>query len=156
MNSPPHFQQRIVVPCAPTAVRIPLFRLYNRRSGDHFYTTSAPERLTALRGGYSDEGVATTVFRSAQFGGPVIPFYRLYNKRSGDHFYTASEREARSASGYTPEGIAGYVYTTSVCNSVPLYRLYNGKDHFYTKDTAERDSARRGGYRVEGAAAFVL
>ncbi|KAJ7289421.1 hypothetical protein C8J57DRAFT_431723 [Mycena rebaudengoi] len=153
-NSTQADAQRVVARCADRSAQTSLFRLYNKASGDHFYTTNVAERATALRGGYSDENIAATVFRVQS--GPTVPFYRLYNKTSGDHFYTASASEARSARGYTAEGIAVYVYATSTCNSVPLYRLYNGKDHFYTKDVAEKDAAARGGYKVEGAAAFVL
>lgn len=36
---------------------VPLYRLYLARSGDHFYTTSASERASAMASGYEDRGV---------------------------------------------------------------------------------------------------
>jgi hypothetical protein len=41
---------------------IPLYRVYQVSSGDHFYTTSADERDSALRGGYINEGIAGYVW----------------------------------------------------------------------------------------------
>src|SRR5690606_21281712 len=40
----------------------PLYRLFHPISGDHFYTTSAPERDAALRIGYRSEGTAGHVW----------------------------------------------------------------------------------------------
>jgi hypothetical protein len=40
---------------------LPLYRLYNSHSGDHFYTTSTAERDSAAQGGYTKEGVACYV-----------------------------------------------------------------------------------------------
>ncbi|KAG6891436.1 hypothetical protein C0992_006695 [Termitomyces sp. T32_za158] len=43
---------------------VPLYRLYSASGTDHFYTTSAAERASAMRIGYSDEGIAGYVFQA--------------------------------------------------------------------------------------------
>jgi hypothetical protein len=104
---------------------IPLYRLLNRTTGDHFYTASAAERDAAVaQHGYTDEGTACAVF-AAQAAG-TVPLYRLANARTGDHFYTAlaAEREAAVTQlGYGSEGIACYVVpppaAAFVAQSVP-------------------------------------
>ncbi|MEZ4394039.1 MAG: hypothetical protein R3A48_23440 [Polyangiales bacterium] len=45
---------------------VPLYRVYRPANGDHFYTTSAGERDSALSGGYVSEGVAGYVWPSPQ------------------------------------------------------------------------------------------
>lgn len=46
---------------------VPLYRLYNRRSGDHFYTSDEAEKRSTLGGGggWVDEGVAGYLFPPA-------------------------------------------------------------------------------------------
>lgn len=132
------------------AATTPFYRLFNSKSGDHFYTTSASEVSYAVsRAGYTFEGIQCRV------GGPT-PFYRLFNPTSGDHFYTVNQSEVISAmaySGYKYEGVACYVNEGS--NS--LYRLFNSKngDHFYTTSAAERNYAVSIGYKYEGIACNV-
>jgi serine/threonine protein kinase len=146
---------------AVVALAAPLYRLYNPKTGDHFYTMSIAERNNAVAAdGYTYEGIASYVF-SSQVANSA-PLYRLVSTRTGDHFYTlsATERDnAVAADGYTYEGIAGYVFSTQVPKSVPLYRLYNSKtgDHFYTTSASERDNAVAvDGYIYERIACYVL
>jgi hypothetical protein len=47
---------------SPSCGSIPLYRVYHPGTGDHFYTTSAAERDSALRGGYVNEGAAGYVW----------------------------------------------------------------------------------------------
>lgn len=94
-------------------------------------------------------------------GQGLVPLYRLYS-HAPDHFYTMSTKEVTSAiarSGYTLEGIVGYVYPTATPGAIPLYRLWNPttSDHFYTTSVPEREKASRElGYQNEGIAAYVL
>ena len=84
-------------------------RLYNSKSGDHFFTTNDQELLTAQRVGYSYEGVVGRAYSpsvAASNGFTVVQ--RLYNGRTGEHFYTSSSTEAASlvSLGYSAEGAA--------------------------------------------------
>ncbi len=95
-----------------TVITTPLYRLYNKYSGDHFYTTDSGEATFAENNaGYTYEGIAAYVSSTQTTG--TTPLYRLYNKYSGDHFYTADSGEkdtAQSLAGYNLEGIAAYVW----------------------------------------------
>jgi hypothetical protein len=128
----------------PGSGRIPLFRLYNPTSADHFYTTDPAERDSAkASSGYVDEGTACWVAATKSLG--TSSFFRLFNPQSGDHFYTKSASERALAvfqSGYTDEGIACEV-PISGTGTVPFFRLFNSAlgDHFYTTSANERDAA---------------
>jgi len=104
----------------------PFYRLYNRGSGDHFYTTDASERDSAIaRSGYVSEGVACYVYPSNVAG--TTPLYRLWNGDASDHFYTTDNGEASAAesrSGYGGEGISCYVLPSASRVDTPLFRLY--------------------------------
>ncbi|KAJ7084114.1 hypothetical protein C8R44DRAFT_551609, partial [Mycena epipterygia] len=136
---------------------VPLYRDYNPKTFDHFYTTSLAEWENANANlGYSAEGISMLVF-STQVPGSVR-FYRLWSASATDHFYTADAKEAAGAAGYVIEDMLMYIYPTQLCGSVPIYRLYYaaGTDHFYTLSAAERDSAETLGYTYEGIAGYVF
>lgn len=132
-----------------------LYRLYNARIDNHFYTTSMSERDAAVRGGYRDEGSIGNVSVS-QIAGSA-PLFRLYSKRLNNHFYTTSESEKDAAvrGGFVLEGTIGYVQMQD--NGKPLYRLFNARsgNHLYTTSSGERDQAASGGYASEGPAGYL-
>ena len=115
---------------------IPMYRLYNPNSGEHFYTGSIVERDDVVRAGWNYEGIA---FYAPSEGEAV---HRLYNPNSGDHHYTPYQDEADMLknAGWRYEGIAWY---SSLGKEVPLYRLWNKNadcgSHHYTASTEERD-----------------
>jgi hypothetical protein len=95
-----------------------LYRFYNVRSGNHFYTASDAERdavMSGLSSVYRYEGVAYMVSSTPVAG--AVPVYRFYNVRGdGAYFYTASASERDSVmatlgSTFRYEGIAYYVPT---------------------------------------------
>jgi hypothetical protein len=53
---------RIATSQVPGAGTVPLFRLLDPKTGDHFYTISASERQSALSSGWRDEGVTGYVY----------------------------------------------------------------------------------------------
>lgn len=126
-----------------------MYRLYNRYTGEHLYTSGAAERLSLIESGWTSEGIA---WHAAPSGDPV---YRLYNPyvSGGDHHYTMSEDEVIDLvdKGWTHEGIGWY---SDPNHAVPLYRLYNPNavtgTHHYTTSTVERDSLVNDGWRDEG------
>lgn len=138
--------------------RVQLFRSYNPRVNNHFYTTSDSEAAGAVVGGYSREGIAG--FISNTQGNGAVALYRFFNPSTARHFYTTSltERDSAAAGGYTLEGVIGYVQPNATTGTVELYRLYHPtqRKHFYTASVAERDGAVRGGYRYEGVAGHVF
>ncbi|RDB16049.1 hypothetical protein Hypma_003491 [Hypsizygus marmoreus] len=93
----------------------PLFRLYSASATDHFYMTDLGEKNNAIRSsGYADEGTAGFVYTTAICGS--VPLYRLFSAEGKDHFYTTStsERDSAAGTGYSVEGIAGYVFTSRI------------------------------------------
>jgi hypothetical protein len=140
---------------APGAV-IPLIRLHNAVSGDHFYTTNDAEANAAV--GYLIESKAACFVYPAPSAG-AIPLHRLY-RPTGDHFYMTSdtERDAAIANyGYQGEGEACFVYPGSSSGTTPFYRLFRPTgDHFYTTSLSERDNAIAVGYQSENLACYVF
>ena len=130
-----------------TAATVTMHRMYNRHTGEHFYTASAGERDSLVRAGWSYEGVGWV---APSAGAPV---YRLYNGhvKGGDHHYTTSkaERDSLVRSGWSYEGVGW-----RSGGSTPVYRQYNRRartgTHNYTTSAAERDSLVRAGWRAEG------
>lgn len=95
-----------------------MYRLYNKHSGEHFYTGSAYERDSLLTVGWRYEELG---WAAPLKGDPV---YRLYNPNTGDHHYTLSggERDVLVTVGWKSEGIGWY---SSVARQYLLYRVYN-------------------------------
>lgn len=128
------------------AVPYAVFRLYNAKNGDHFYTANVDEANSIKKAGWKDEGIA---WYHDDKGNPV---YRVYNPNSGEHFYTASKKEydALAVSGWKQEGVA-----FGSGKGKPVYRLYNtgpnGK-HFFTTSDKEKDALLKSGWKDEGIA----
>jgi len=149
--------------CPPTkpdiaAESIPLYRLYNPHSLDHFYTSDAAERDGAHSPGWHNEGTACRIMTSIKYG--AIPLYRMWNGK--DHFYTANlseiESVAKNIPSYRLETHPGFVFPTQIEGTIALYRLFHpwGGDHFYTCDDAEKARCVTGGWKDEGDVGFVF
>ena len=67
---------------------VPVRRMYNPNSGEHFYTVDTREQYSLCEAGWRDEGVAWY----APMTGDWV--YRMYNPNAGDHFYTTDRHEA--------------------------------------------------------------
>ena len=133
--------------------RVTMYRLYNRWTGEHFYTASKVERDTLSSGGWTYEGVGWI----APSTGDVV--YRLYNPfvAGGDHHYTMSESEyeALEGLGWKQEGRGWYSG-----GDVKVYRQYNKYattgTHNYTTDKAENDALVALGWNEEGIGWMAL
>ena len=131
----------------PAVASVPMFRLYNPNSGEHFYTGSEEERDGVVELGWQYEGVA--------WNAPVVgePVYRVYNPNSGDHHYTIdqSEVDMLKAHGWQYEGVA---WNTASSDNIAQYRLWNPNadlgSHHYTSSTEERDDLVKLGWILEG------
>lgn len=75
-----------------TTSETPVYRLYNKATGEHFYTTSNFEANQDVKTGWLAEGVAWFAPKT----GTAV--YRVYNPnaKNGDHYYTKSKFEAES------------------------------------------------------------
>ena len=131
---------------------VPMYRLYNPNSGEHFYTRNQEERATLEEAGWNYEGVAW--YAPVGSGNPV---YRMYNPNAGDHHYTMSWQEVEDLreAGWNYEGV-GWDSAEATEDSVLLYRLYNPNAiagaHHYTASVEERDNLVELGWRFEGPA----
>lgn len=132
---------------------VSMYRLYNRWTGEHFYTSSTTERQACVDAGWTYEGVG---WQAPEEGDPV---YRLYNPyvKGGDHHYTTSETERQACirAGWRDEGVAWYSG-----GDVPLYRQYNPfattGTHNYTASEDENDALLKEGWKEEGIAWYAV
>ena len=137
-------------PAASEASTLAMYRLYNRYSGEHFYTSSSDERDGLIILGWDDEGVGWYAPASSS-----TPVYRVYNPYSGDHHYTtdAIERDNLVAVGWKDENIGWY---SDDAQGQPLYRQFNPYEtigtHNYTVSLAENNALVSLGWRAEGIA----
>lgn len=133
--------------------KIAMYRLYNKNSGEHFYTASSYERDSLKKTGWRYEGIGWY----APAKGNGSPVYRLYNPNAGDHHYTlnAYERDSLRKVGWKYEGIGWYSK-----GKIPLYRQYNPNAksgaHNYTTSKFENDMLVRVGWRAEGIGWYAL
>ena len=151
-----HFSTYVVAGYVPTE-SVTMYRLYNRYTGEHFYTASTRERDSLSAQGWTYEGPGWTAPASGD------PVYRLYNPYApgGDHHYTLSERErdALVAEGWRYEGV-GWYSAAEGTDRVPLYRQYNPYartgTHNYTASLRENDHLVSLGWREEGVAWYGI
>ncbi|MGM9904164.1 MAG: glycoside hydrolase family 73 protein [Enterococcus sp.] len=129
----------------PNVSTSPMYRLYNKNTGEHLYTLNAGEKNYLPTVGWKYEGVAWQAPNSGQ------PVYRMYNPYSGDHHYTMSQSEINFLKpfGWRYEGLSFYSG-----GSKPIYRLFNPNEqtgtHHYTLSASERDSLTPLGWKYEG------
>ena len=129
-----------------------MYRLYNKWTGEHFYTADKDEQKNLVKVGWTDEGTGWIAPTKSN-----TPVYRLYNSyvEGGDHHYTMSkdERDACVKAGWTDEGIGWY---SDDNKTVALYRQYNPYAvsglHNYTTNINERYNVVAAGWTDEGLA----
>jgi hypothetical protein len=100
---------------------VAVYRLYNRNTGEHLYTSSGAEKDHLVSVGWRDEGIG---WYGAVSGDPV---YRVYNPnaRGGDHYYTVSKAEADGlvALGWQMDNNGQAAFYSA--GNVDLYVAYN-------------------------------
>ena len=157
----------------PSQDTAPLYRYWNSKTVDHFYTTDANEIGTTIpnrkgKHGYIYEGIQCHLYTHQVESS--VPLYRYWKRSSRDHFYTTNPEEIgitirgqTGKHGYKSEGIVGYCMSCKTPKTVPLYRYWrsNRADHFYTTNikeigTAEPGRNGRHGYKSEGITCYVL
>lgn len=130
-----------------------IYRLYNPKTSEHFFTASEKEKENLYENGWWYEGVG---FKAPTTGNPV---YRLVNSKTNAHFYTASKAESTdlAKNGWKEEGI---VFYSAPQDKTPVYRLYNSQlpvagSHQYLTSKAEVDSLVSQGWKLEGTAWYA-
>jgi subtilisin family serine protease len=139
----------------PDRVLDSIYRWFNSKNGDHFYTRD-PAGEIAPDTGYMYEG---SPFRLFPAGTPdTTTFFRWVHPTRGDHFYTTDPSgEFAPSSGYTPQGNIGFIATKKISSrTVELFRWRHSTtgNHFYTTDPSG-GFAPSSGYSYEGEAGFV-
>ena len=125
---------------ATVAERQPMYRLYNKYTGEHHYTSSASERDKVIAAGWNDEGVGWYAPSTSS-----TPVYRVYNSyaQGGEHHYTRDKDEIKTLvkEGWTDEGIGWYSIDETEKDKTPVYRQYNPNqfscNHNYTINESE-------------------
>ena len=144
-----------------------MFHRYHRRHiEDNLYTTNwleigTKKFLSRGKYGYVYWGPSCSIYPSKVEG--TVPLYRMLKLPAHIHMYTTNEPERQTmiASGWKPEGVAGYCYPTVRRDTTALYRYRKGNAYFYTKkpDLGKFEGGihqkARGGYIAEGVACFV-
>ena len=135
---------------------VPVYRWYEPKSGDHFYTTAAgPNCLGkttfAVECGGNGSTVGGEVVNEAKYNyeGPafwalppnyrevegLVNFYRLYHPTTGKHFYTLKidEKTIAISGGHNLEG-AYQVFPIEQKFTKPIYQWYSkgSLDNFYS------------------------
>ena len=135
---------------------IPVYRLFNTRTGEHFYTASTTERSQYLKvGTWRSEGVAWYAPRKSS-----EPIYRLSNPNNGnEHHYTKSlkEKDWLVGLGWRYDCIAWYSDTDKL---VPIYRHYHpiqrtGNHHYTTSKGESNHIVKYEGWKYEGISFYV-
>ena len=102
-----------------TEQNVPVYRFWNSKSMDHFYTISEEEKKQLMddyksgKDNYEYEGIAWYVPQIS-----TVPVYRFFDVINYDHFYTSDEQAKDRMSqafmngtgSYRYEGIAWYWY----------------------------------------------
>ena len=144
---------------------MPVYRVYNKATNKHLYTTNAAEAAGLIAAGWRDEGVSFSAVgvatESAKDAGLYVPVYRLFNKYDASgkqidrHFYTADKAEYErlvADPSWRDEGVAYYARTQG---GSPVYRSYSSEryERLFTTNQAEyENSVKLYGYRAEGVA----
>ena len=135
---------------------VPVYRLFNTRTGEHFYTVSTSERQRYLNAGnWNAEGIAWYAPKTSS-----EPIYRLSNPNNGnEHHYTKSksEKDWLVGLGWKYDCIAWY---SDIDKTVPIYRHYHPiqrtGNHHYTTSKGESDHiVKYEGWKYEGIAFYV-
>lgn len=143
--------------------RVPVYRLYNNKTGTHFYTIDPAERDRAVQkwSQFTYEGVGFYAYGASGLASNAV--HRFYNNRTGAHFFTISEQEKqdvqRKYPWYAYEGRSWWANVGSSNNATAMYRFYNQETatHFYTISQVERDQviARYPHYIYEGVGYYA-
>ncbi|GAB2024846.1 hypothetical protein OfM1_09170 [Lactovum odontotermitis] len=131
---------------------VPVYRLYNKNTGEHFYTPSAYELISLQKAGWTSEGIG---WYAPQTGEPV---YRIYNPnaKGGDHYYTKSKFEAEHNVSlgwkWDNDGKPAFYSGGDVANFVAYNPNADSGAHNYTTDMNEQNNLLNLGWKYSSIA----
>jgi surface protein len=131
----------------PAAAPLPVYRLYNPNSGEHFYTLSEVERDATVAAGWNDEGIGWYAPDDA-----ASPVYRLYS--GTDHHYTKDDEGVAFYSADPEDGIALLRQFNPFVD--PEAATNNSGSHNYTTDQVENDYLVSLGWQAEDVAFYGM
>ena len=135
------------------SIRTAVYRLYNKKSGEHLYTLDRNERDTLSASGWNYEGVGWYAPKASN-----SPVFRVFNPKSGEHVYTTDLHEKEVLTGQYHWNFEGICWYSDDSKTVPVYREFNagasgGFPHNYTADSHEHEVlTQQYGWNDEGAA----
>lgn len=147
----------VCTPAMALAGELPVYRLYNKWSGEHLYTTDISEYHYLPTIGWRGEGEAWVSYTKVH--PDDHPVYRLYNPYTGDHHYTKDLEEYSYLQdlGWRGEGPIFYFQDS---DSVQIYRLFNRwltcGTHLFTTSNGEYNSLQTLGWSAEGVAFYAV
>ena len=127
-----------------TVKPVSVYRLFNAKTGEHFFTVNKSEKDGLLQSGWADEGIAFTAHSESD-----KPVYRLFNKETGEHRYVLSgnDIDKLTSLGFTKEGIAWYAGEESVIlltdNKAKTFKTH------LTSNSAEKEALTAAGWTAE-------
>lgn len=133
--------------------QVPVYRLYNKNTGEHFYTPNAEELIHLQGVGWTSEGIG---WYAPATGDPV---YRIYNPnaKGGDHYYTLDKSEAENdvSVGWKWDNDGKPAFYSA--GEIETYVAYNPNAtsgaHNYTTNWFEQNNLLYGGWTY-GATAW--
>ncbi|MFC4651864.1 glycoside hydrolase family 70 protein [Lactococcus nasutitermitis] len=146
--------QVATVTVGTATVEVPVYRLYNKNTGEHFYTESLIEKNSLVKVGWNYEGIGWEAPKTSS-----TPIYRVYNPnaKGGDHYYTKSKAEATSLVklGWKWDNGGKAVFYSGGKKAV--YVAYNPNAqsgaHNYTENLTEQNNLLKVGWKY-GATAW--
>ena len=140
----------------PIIVYKHIYRVYNKYTGEHLFTSKEIEYKKLGNLGWIREGSAFDAYSEDEKPDDAVAVYRLYNPnaKGGDHHYTVStsEKDTLVKAGWLVDfnGEAAFY----VSGGITVYKMYNKSSgtHHYTPKEGERKNMEKAGWITEGTA----
>ena len=133
-----------------------VYRVYNRYTGEHLFTSKESEYNKLGNLGWIKEDEAFNAYSEDEKPDDAVAVYRLYNPnaKGGDHHYTKSYSEAEKlvGKGWKWDSNAKPLFYAK--GETEVYRLYNKTNgrHHYTPKEGEIKNMKKTGWITEGIA----
>lgn len=142
-------------------------RLYNPKTGEHYYESSQGLVNKKVKQGYKLERGSLLTNKNLVDNNQSIHILSLYNSRTQSMMYTTNSYEYNFLMSLNPKNIkvepiwymSSGLYGVPANQGIPVYRLYNPNSwrgtHHFTPIQAEKDMLVRLGWRYEGIGFYV-